>query len=82
MIYADHSILALVNDWRQRRSGEVFMEWDVFTERVNTKVSLSNHGILPAGAADGRGLMAARGTAMFTVSAVQPASTGAGVVAR
>ena len=28
MIYADHSILELVNDWRQRRSGEVFMEWE------------------------------------------------------
>jgi len=59
MIYADHSILELVNDWRQRRGGEVFMEWSVFQSRVNAQVSLANHGI---GSRTGQGLQAARKT--------------------
>ncbi len=57
MIYADHSILELVGDWRQRRRGEVFMEWDEFHARVNAKVSPSNLGI---GTRSEQGLKAAR----------------------
>lgn len=75
MIYADHSILELVGDWRQRRSGEVFMEWDIFHSRVNAKVSLANHGI---GSRSGQGLQATRKTmaaaamATVTVAAAVP----------
>ena len=72
MIYADHSILELVNDWRQRRGGEVFMEWDIFHSRVNAQVSLANHGI---GSRTGQGLQAARKT--MTAAAMATATVAA-----
>jgi MFS superfamily sulfate permease-like transporter len=72
MIYADHSILELVNDWRERRSGEVFMEWSVFHSRVNAQVSLANLGI--ASRSD-QGLKAARTTVAAAMATATIAAT-------
>ena len=72
MIYADHSILELVGDWRERRSGEVHMEWDVFHSRVNAKVSMSNLGMESRSE---KGLRAARKT--MTAAAVATAAVAA-----
>lgn len=76
MTYADHSILELLGDWRERRDGEVFIEWDVFHSRVNAKVSLANHGIDTNRKASGKGLKAARTTITATVVATATAAAG------
>lgn len=40
LAYADHAILELVNDWAQRRSGEVHMEWDELKARNGSRLTL------------------------------------------
>lgn len=69
MTYADHSIMELMSDWRERRNGEVFIEWDVFHSRVNAKVSIANMGFPFHRGATGQGLMAARATVTATAVA-------------
>ncbi len=77
MIYADHSILELVSDWRQRRAGDVHMEWDVFHSRLNAKVSVANLGFDSKLA--NKGLKAARAT--MTATAVATATAAAALPA-
>ena len=40
LAYADHATLELFNEWRNRRSGKVLMEWDAFHKRAKGKLAL------------------------------------------
>lgn len=40
LAYVDHSILELVSDWRERRTGEVSIEWDAFKARSGSRITV------------------------------------------
>jgi len=40
LAYADHATLELINEWRNRRSGKVVLEWDEYHARAKGKLAL------------------------------------------
>jgi MFS superfamily sulfate permease-like transporter len=47
LAYVDHSIMELLDEWRQRRSGEVVIEWNALEARAKDRLTLPDITTLP-----------------------------------